>query len=813
MASILIAVATSPSSASGDGSIEDGLAAERLVIAEIAAAHERELGRARRVAEGLAAEAAEMTEEGIRDIFDDDAEADAAVEAALVRQTSDRAMHAARRVAELEAQGEALAFGHFTNDDERLYIGRMTVLDGDDALLVDWRARASIPFYRATPLDSLGVRHRRHLQFDAAEQTLIGYSDEVFDLETLDAARGPGGGGLRGEAAILASVSAPTQEQMRSVVATIQSEQDAVIRASSDGPLVVQGAPGTGKTVVALHRAAYLLYDQRAALADSGVLIVGPSNEFLRYISGVLPSLGESGVVSVTANKLYPGILLGGTEAPEVARLKGSEPMASFLAAAVKDRQRRPKAPLDVYFGSARVRISVEKAQQIFDRARRHRSHNDGADEFRSLTLDALTAEVFNPAFDAQGGGNADARASFKQSSAVEAFLLGHFPPLTPERALRDLFGSRALVRSAARQAGIDMAVADVLVRDRVAEDEIENIRWTNGDVGLLDELHGLLGGSMGQTEEERARVRDAIDEFELARRSDDVEPISLPEFDDLVELDDDPDEFEIMAFEDIAELTEVEEEGAVVNRNPDDRYVAEDDDDDEPVRELELAGADDLDEAGSTVVELAFGQRSWRFGHVIVDEAQDLTPMEWRMVVRRAKGGSMTIVGDLAQRSIGKPGTWRQHLPAAIAEFDYQELTINYRSPAEVNRLAAQVLTELAPDLTPATSIRSSGYEPVVVHVGSLDQDLKSVVADASSDEGTTGVVGFDLDEELGQGEVFVLNPWQAKGLEFETVVVVEPSRFLKEPGGLSLLYVAITRATSQLVIVHEDELPDVLT
>ncbi len=784
------------------------------MVGAIGDAHHRELERARRVAQGLAAEAAEMTEEGIRDIFDDDAEADAAVEAALVRQTSDRAMHAARRVAELEAQGAALAFGHFTTDDKPLYIGRMTVLDGDDALLVDWRARASVPFYRATPLDSLGVRHRRHLQFDAEERTLIGYSDEVFDLETLDTTHG-----LRGEAAILASLSAPTQEQMRSVVATIQSEQDAVIRAPSDGPLVVQGAPGTGKTVVALHRAAYLLYDQRAALADSGVLIVGPSNEFLRYISGVLPSLGESGVVSVTANKLYPGILLGSSEAPEVADLKGAAVMAPFLAAAVADRQRRPTRPLDVYFGSARVRIDTEKAQRIFDRARRHRAHNDGADEFRSLTLDALTAEVFNPAFDA-GGGNAEARASFKRSPAVEAFLLRHFPPLTPERALRDLLGSRALVRSAAKRAGIDQSLADQLVRARVAEEDLPNIRWTNADVGLLDELHALLGGSMGQTEEERARARDALDEFELARRNDDVDPISLPEFDDLVELDDDPDEFQIMAFDDIAELAEVEEESSA-GTNPDDRYVEEDDDDDEPVRELELSGADDLDEVGSTVVELAFGQRSWRFGHVIVDEAQDLTPMEWRMIVRRAKGGSMTIVGDLAQRSIGAPGSWRDHLPDAISTFDYRQLTINYRSPSEVNELAARILGDLAPDLTPATSIRSSGHAPHFQRVDSIARGLDEVLAAAAEIDGTTGVIGFDLDavmaetvaESRADGQLQFLNPWQAKGLEFETVVVVEPARFLKEPGGLSLLYVAITRSTSRLVIVHEDDLPDVLS
>ncbi len=803
------------------------LEAERAAVAAIGVAHQREVDRARRVAEGLAIEAAEQTEEGIRDLVDDDAEVDAAVQAALVRQTSDRAMHAARRVAELEAQGEALAFGHITNDDgERLYVGRMSVLDGDDALLVDWRARASIPFYRATPLDRLDIAHRRHLLYGTEPETsseLIGYSDEVFAFDGLDTEIG-----LRGEAAILAAVTAPTREQMQSVVATIQAEQDAVIRAASQRTLVVQGGPGTGKTVVALHRAAYLLYDQRAALADSGVLVVGPSNEFLRYIAGVLPSLGESGVVSVTAAKLYPGILLGGRDGSAVAAVKSSGAMAPFLAAAIADRRRRPKAPLEVYYGSRRVVLSVEQGAALFERACRHRAHNDGAGAFRSFVVDRLSEQVYNPSFENMD----DARATFRRSTIVEAYLLRHFPSLTPERALRDLFGSKALLRSAAASAGIDDGDAASLFRPPAAEDELESIRWTDADVPLLDELHELLGGSMGQSEEEQQRARDARDEFEMALQRD-VEASPHLEIGDIVELpvDDEPDddeEDELAAYVSTAELED--EEGDGEGGATDDRAIElDDDDDDVRVDELELEGADDLEEESATVVELAFGQRSWRFGHVIVDEAQDLTPMQWRMVVRRARGGAMTIVGDLAQRSIGAPGTWREHLPPSIREFDRRELTINYRSPAEINDLASTVLTELAPSLATSTSIRSSGHQPEAIAVDSSVETLQAavsrvigeVVADPGID-GSIGVVGLGLHgvapvsdgNDAGEGDQRAtwLDPWQAKGLEFDTAIVVEPARFLEEPHGLSLLYVAITRATKKLIVVHEQTLPAVL-
>ena len=230
---------------------------------------------------------------------------------------------------------------------------------------------------------------------------------------------------------------------------------------------------------------------------------------------------------------------------------------------------------------------------------------------------------------------------------------------------------------------------------------------------------------------------------------------------------------------------------------------------DGDPFVELEVDRVDDVDEAGDTIAELASRQREWRYGHVIVDEAQDLTPMEWRMVERRAIGGSMTIVGDLAQRSIGPPGTWRDNLPGRLAEHSYAELTVNYRSPAEVNAVASEILADLAPNLRPSTAIRATGDRPTVQRVDDVAAALPSVVEieTAALLEGRLAVIGVGA-----FGEVASLTPWEAKGLEFDTVVLVEPSVILAEEQGLSLLYVAVTRATHRLVIVHAEELPDVI-
>ena len=385
---------------------------------------------------------------------------------------------------ELESAGDALAFGRLTRAIHGTeYIGRMSVIDGDDVFLIDWRAPAAEAFYRATPLEPMDVSHRRHLHYTGSE--LTNYSDEVFDTDSIGEHES-----LRGEAALLASLAGRSDGRMQTVVATIQAEQDAVIRASAKGPLLVQGGPGTGKTVVALHRAAYLLYADRAALAETGVLIVGPSKEFLTYISDVLPSLGESGVISTTAERLFPGVLTDPDESEEVAVLKGSVAMATLLEHAVGLRQRIPKEELVAFYGSRRIVVSVEELQQFLTLAKRQATHNAGAGRLRELVLDRMVSEVHEPGFE----GRDVIREDLLESADVRRFCEQHWPPLSPEQMLNDLLGSPGLLRASCAAAGLDADAAKLLDRERTKERDLWRRRWFASDVPLLDELQWLLG-------------------------------------------------------------------------------------------------------------------------------------------------------------------------------------------------------------------------------------------------------------------------------------------------------------------------------
>jgi len=471
----------------------DELTRERAAVARIQDAHRTHIESARRYATGLADEASFLSEEGPREteaeVGDEDSEA--AVEAATARAAAGRTLLAWKRVRELEAAGDALAFGRITSEEFGTdYIGRMSVIDGDDVFLIDWRARAAEPFYRATPLEPMGVGHRRHLHY--TDNELTNYSDEIFDTENIANHEA-----LRGEAALLATLAARSDGRMQSVVATIQAEQDAVIRASAKGPLLVQGGPGTGKTVVALHRAAYLLYADRAALAETGVLIVGPSTEFLTYISDVLPSLGESGVVSVTVDRLFPGVLTDPDESDEIAELKGSAAMAELLADAVGRRQRTPKDPLTAWYGSRRIVVPVDELVQFSALAQRQSTHNSGAGMLRRLVLERLINEVHEPGFDERN----DIRDGLNESTEVVNFCEAHWPVLTPEQLLNDLFGSEALLRLSCSAAGFERSAADQLFRERVKERDLWRRRWFRSDVPLLDELLWLLGDVAEATE------------------------------------------------------------------------------------------------------------------------------------------------------------------------------------------------------------------------------------------------------------------------------------------------------------------------
>ena len=522
----------------------DELERERVAVKRIQAAHQAHIESARRYATGLADEASFLSEEGPREteaeLGDEDSEA--AAEAATARAAAGRTLLAWKRVRELEAAGDALAFGRITTEEFGTdYIGRMSVIDGDDVFLIDWRAPAAEAFYRATPLEPLGVSHRRHLHFTDAE--LTNYSDEVFDTDNIDQHQS-----LRGEAALLATLAARSDGRMQTVVATIQAEQDSVIRASAKGPLLVQGGPGTGKTVVALHRAAYLLYADRAALAETGVLIVGPSPEFLTYISDVLPSLGESGVVSVTADRLFPGVLTDPDESDAVADRKGSAAMADVLADAVSKRQRTPKEPLVAWYGSRRIVIDTAELQEFRTLAKRQATHNSGAGMLRRLVLDRLISEVHEPGFE----GRNDIREALEETTEIDVFCERHWPVLTPEQMLNDLLGSEALLEATTSAAGLPEGSAELLYRPRAKERDLWRRRWFRSDVPLLDELLWLLGDAAEAHEVDsdmEHQFADEADVFTLDEERGDDPDIDCEDEDEET-LEPAPGDVEIESFE-----------------------------------------------------------------------------------------------------------------------------------------------------------------------------------------------------------------------------------------------------------------------
>jgi DNA helicase IV len=711
-----------------------------------------------------------------------------------------------QQLAQLDAAENGLCFGRLEfNDGARRYIGRLGIhADNDnyDQLLMDWRADAARPFYLATAASPGDVKVRRHIKTRA--RIVQWLDDEVLDLAAADPSRHDG---LAGESALLAAVNASRTGRMRDIVETIQAEQDRIIRSGLPGVMVVEGGPGTGKTAVALHRAAYLLYTYRRQLEKRGVLVIGPNATFLRYIGQVLPSLGETSVLLATIGNLMPGVTATGAEQPVVARIKGRAEMAKVVSAAVRDRQRVPNEGLEVSFERARYRVSRQALARARERARRsRRPHNQARQVFVREVFDELARVVAGRlGADPYGGANLmgradiqDLRAELRDDPEVRAAVGRLWPVLTPQQLVGDLFASRRLLAHAARSLTSDER--DLLRRPAGSP-------WTPADVPLLDEAAELLG------EDDRA-ARAA------ARRQRE---------------------------EDEAYAQGVLE---IIGR----------DEEDDPER---LMGADMLDAArlaarfGTdvylTAAERAAGDRTWAFGHVIVDEAQELSPMAWRMVMRRCPTKSMTIVGDVAQTGdIAGTASWSEALgPFVESRWRLAPLTVNYRTPAEIMTVAADLLAQIDPEASPPRSVRESGIVPwrlgvddpgelagavteaitvlagltgdgtlaVIVPEGRLAEvgaAVQAALPDAAvGDAGPSGPESgrpsaSDLDLER---PVVVLTVRQAKGLEFDSVLVADPALILAEsPRGLGDLYVALTRATQRVGVVYPGEPPGVL-
>ncbi|WP_189159965.1 HelD family protein [Lentzea pudingi] len=685
------------------------------------------------------------------------------------------------QLAQYSAVENGLAFGRldFHNED-RFYIGRIGLFDEDkdyEPLLMDWRAPAARPFYLATAASPDGVRRRRHLR--TRSRKVIGLDDEVLDINSVDRSAKDS---LTGEATLLAALNESRTGQMSDIVATIQAEQDKIIRSELNGVVVVQGGPGTGKTAVALHRAAYLLYTHRRQLAKRGVLVVGPNTTFLRYISQVLPSLGETGVLLSTVGELYPNLTATGRESAAAAAVKGRLEMADVIAAAVRDRQEAPPS-VEVRFDNDVLRLDRRVISEARGRARRtRRPHNEARRTFAREIISSLSGMVVS-----RLGGHLldkadvdDIRRELRESEEVQAAISSLWPVLTPFSLLSELYRNpkrrnRAMTKFTREE-------RDLLQR---SHDD-----WTPADVPLLDEAAELLGEDDTEAKARAERQRRQAVEYAQGVL-------------DILDLDDDADP-------DMLTATDLVDAYRLAERHGVDRY--------------------------ETAAERAAADRTWTFGHIIVDEAQELSAMAWRTLMRRCPSKSMTVVGDIAQTGdIGGATSWGSVLsPYVQNRWRLTELTVNYRTPAEIMEIAADVLASVDAALVPPTSVRETGVAPWVAAVSSLSSEVPALIARevAAVGDGKVAVIvpaallpsvgssiaaavpSSSVGNELEEAQVVVLGVTDAKGLEFDSVVVVDPDGILTEsPRGASDLYVALTRATQRLGVVHTAALPDVLS
>ncbi|MEU4806944.1 UvrD-helicase domain-containing protein [Actinosynnema sp. NPDC023587] len=625
-------------------------------------------------------------------------------------------------VARLDTVEQGLCFGRLDmHDGRRVYIGRLGLFrDADgEPLLVDWRTPVARAFYTATATASQGVRRRRRIT--TRGRTVVTLNDELLDPDSA------GDAGLVGEAALLAAVTAERTGRMHDVVTTLQAEQDRIIRHESSGVLVVQGGPGTGKTAVALHRVAYLLYT-RPHLRTRGVLVVGPSRIFLDYIGQVLPGLGENNVVTATIADLKPSIEVSRVDPPGIVQLKGEAVMAERLAAAVRSRVQTPEHPVDVEFEQQVLRLDPRTWDRVMRKARRTGlPHNQARLVFQREAVDVLArhliegmeAVVLTDTGEAIDGGSPDGRLG-------EADL-------------------RAL------------AAAGVVIDQDEHDDGPRTLLDQTDRSGLRDSLLADIG------------VQAALDA---------LWPPLTPEH--------------------------------VVSDLLDERAGG-----------WSAADVPLLDEAAALIGQ---GDDSATFGHVVVDEAQELSEMAWRMLMRRCPTRSMTIVGDLAQTA-NPAGTssWDRVLrPHMRDRWQLARLTVNYRTPTEIMDATADLLAAHHPGTPLPRSVRSTGEPPwrigttranlitTVAELATAHTDGQlAIIAPSAHIEPLAAALSLATPPDL-TGKVVLLTPDQAKGLEFDSVVIADPAGILRTaPLGHNDLYVAMTRATHRLGIVHLGRAP----
>lgn len=638
---------------------------------------------------------------------------------------------------DLDIGDSALVFGRIDRtpdgggEPEPFHIGRLAVPDKDNnQIVVDWRAQIAEAFYRATGRDPMHLVRRRHFLVD--NRRLKAIEDELFGENHLGIGKDDGldEPKLRGHSTLLATLRKGRSGQLGDIVATIQAEQDVIIRAPNKGVLVVQGGPGTGKTVVALHRAAYLLYTHQFPLAAQGVLVVGPNRVFLRYIERVLPSLGESGVREVVLSDLVKEVRFGVVDSATARRVKGDLRMTELLKRAIAQRQRTISSDFELPFGGSVLRVRPKDVLRVVREARkRTKRHNE-----LCRAVEGELVSMLMPSMRDQEYTLATARARLREFEQFRALMFTIWPSLAPQELLHDLFGSKALLRSAGRDLFTDEEIASL---HRPRAESLAQARFSDADAALLDEARHLLG-----PKPRKGGVLEEADEIET-------------------------------------------------------------------------------------------------YGHIIVDEVQDLTPMQLRMVARRSLNGAMTVVGDIAQATGPfAPSDWRDVLNLLPKDRDARvaELSVGYRIPRQIMEFAGRLLATAAPGQTPPTAVREGDHDPRIVKVAK--NDVASTVANearqlvSSLADGRVAIVCPDdmveviataLDSAAiaygragsrGLDATLTIVPVSVvKGLEMDGVIVVEPTTMYESPDvGPRGVYVALTRSTQQLVVVHSRELPQEL-
>jgi DNA helicase IV len=659
-----------------------------------------------------------------------------------------------RRRTTLETQYEGLVFGRLdlehdvrgngTSEREVRYVGRLGVRDDEyEPLVIDWRAPAAAPFYRATPVEPMGVLRRRVLRCKGSD--VVGVEDDLMVPEA------PEDLVVVGDGALMAALTRTRGARMRDIVATIQRHQDEAIRAPARGVTEITGGPGTGKTVVALHRAAYLLYSDRRRFESGGILVVGPSSAYTAYIERVLPSLGEETVTLRSLGDVVEGVTTARLDTPAAAAVKGSLRIRRVLARAARDVAPGAPTQLRVFVAGRAIRLE----SGALDRARSQVLRSHQRNHAGEAALQALAELAWGTH---REGDRAEFLERFRDSLDVEAFMAQWWPPLDAREVLLWLADRDRVTRYAAGV--LSREEVDVLVDSMQVA--LDTGTWSVADVALIDDLAARLGAPREAPREERAF-------------------------------------YEIEELDDVARhgVSEVGQRYDAAQGTPRGYEVAP-----HTARERLLQGRLDKPE---------------EYAHVLIDEAQDFSPMQWRMLGRRGRWSSWTVVGDAAQAS------WPDADEAGQAReeaFGRQQRSLfhmdtNYRNAREIFDYAAEVIRTDVPDADIPQAVRETGVHPRDVTVDAGDLVTKAtremealleevegsvaVVTPASWAPALAGLSG------QGNGRVVVVDPMSTKGLEYDATVIVDPDEITREsPGGIRVLYVALTRAAHRMTVVR---------